>query len=152
MKVLIAVDSSPFANQILDAVRKRLWSEDTSFRIVTVVEKCADWVTQQEYTHQSQIILEQRVDYLRHKLPHQKVSSELLEGPAGSQIAEAAADWHADLIVIGSHGDTGIRKSHVGSVAADVVNKAPCAVEVTKVRRVHTEPESSVAGTNRTQK
>jgi nucleotide-binding universal stress UspA family protein len=149
MKVLIAVDSSPFVTQILDAVRKRLWSDDTSFFILTVVERTPDWSTQEEYSRQSKMILERNVDYFRKKLPHHKLTSEVLEGTAASEIIGAAHNWGAELIVIGSHGDTGVRKTHVGSVAADVVNKAPCAVEVVKVRRVHNEGNAVAASAKR---
>jgi nucleotide-binding universal stress UspA family protein len=37
------------------------------------------------------------------------------------------------MIVLGSHGDTGYRRDRVGSVAAAVVNQAPCTVELIKV-------------------
>lgn len=150
MKVLIAVDSSPFVTQILDAVRKRCWCEDTSFFIVTVVERTPDWSAQEEFNRQSNVILDHHVDYFRKKLPHHRVTSEVLEGGAAAEIVDAAQDWGADLIVIGSHGDTGVRKTHVGSVAADVVNKAPCAVEVVKVRRIHNQerPVASSAKRN----
>lgn len=149
MKVLIAVDSSPFVTQILDAMRKRLWSDDTSFLILTVVERTPDWSTQEEFNRQSSMILDNNVDYFRKKLPHHKVTSEMLQGAAASEIIEAAHDWGADLIVIGSHGDTGVRKTRVGSVAADVVNRAPCAVEVIKVRGIHSQERSVASSAKR---
>jgi universal stress protein A len=43
-------------------------------------------------------------------------------------ILKAAADLHADLIVMGTHGRRGIRRALLGSVAEAVVRTAPCPV------------------------
>lgn len=47
-------------------------------------------------------------------------------------INQFAADLPADLIVIGSHGRTGISHALLGSTAEKVVRKAPCPVLVVK--------------------
>jgi len=57
-----------------------------------------------------------------------KVSSLLLKGTAHDQIVRAAKNRRADLIVIGTHGRTGITKLFMGSVAARVVSTASCPV------------------------
>jgi len=43
-----------------------------------------------------------------------------------------AADLPADMLVIGSHGRTGLRHALLGSTAEKVVRKAPCPVLVVK--------------------
>jgi nucleotide-binding universal stress UspA family protein len=43
-------------------------------------------------------------------------------------ILQTAADVHADLIVMGTHGRTGIARFLMGSVAEQVVRRAPCPV------------------------
>jgi nucleotide-binding universal stress UspA family protein len=53
--------------------------------------------------------------------------------PAGA-IVEAAAKAGADLIAIGSHGNTGVRYALLGSVAARVARAAPCPVLTVKQR------------------
>jgi nucleotide-binding universal stress UspA family protein len=50
------------------------------------------------------------------------------EGRAAQGIADAAIDVGADLIVIGTHGRTGIAHMLLGSVAEQVVRTAPCSV------------------------
>ena len=40
------------------------------------------------------------------------------------QLAEAAAEWQADLLVVGSHGRRGMERFFVGSVAERLVRKA----------------------------
>jgi nucleotide-binding universal stress UspA family protein len=64
------------------------------------------------------------------------MSSPVLEfvpvGDAASEIAKAAEDWPADLIVIGSHGRGGIRRALLGSVAEGVMRQASCPVLVVR--------------------
>ena len=52
----------------------------------------------------------------------------LLEGLAHDQIVRAAKSQRADLVVIGTHGRSGLAKFFVGSVAGRVVSAAPCPV------------------------
>jgi nucleotide-binding universal stress UspA family protein len=52
-------------------------------------------------------------------------------GPAET-IAKVASEWGADLIVIGSHGRTGVRRVLLGSVAEGVVRSAPCPVLIAR--------------------
>jgi nucleotide-binding universal stress UspA family protein len=52
----------------------------------------------------------------------------LLDGVAHERIARAAKSRKADLIVIGTHGRTGLAKFFLGSVASRVVAAAPCPV------------------------
>ncbi len=51
---------------------------------------------------------------------------------AGEAIAELARDKDADLVVVGSHGRTGIRRVLLGSVAEKVVRMSPCDVHVSR--------------------
>ncbi len=52
----------------------------------------------------------------------------LVEGVADQQIVRAARSKKADLIVIGTHGRTGLAKFFLGSVASRVVAAASCPV------------------------
>jgi nucleotide-binding universal stress UspA family protein len=52
----------------------------------------------------------------------------LLEGTAADRIVRAARSHRADVIVIGTHGRTGLARVFLGSVAARVVGTAPCPV------------------------
>ena len=59
---------------------------------------------------------------------HAKITTSLREGVVHSKIIERAAEIHADLIVIGTHGHTGLTHVLLGSVAERVVRMAPCPV------------------------
>ena len=55
-----------------------------------------------------------------------------LWGHPADQICAYAPDHDADMIVIGSHGRSGIRKALLGSVSHSVANQAPCAVTIVR--------------------
>ena len=56
----------------------------------------------------------------------------LRTGDARGMILEAANDVGADLIVIGTHGRSGVARVLLGSVAEAVVRTAPCPVVVVR--------------------
>jgi nucleotide-binding universal stress UspA family protein len=60
----------------------------------------------------------------------------LLSGAAAHEaIARAAAKERSDVIVIGTHGRTGLERVLVGSVAARIIGTAPCPVLTVRPRR-----------------
>jgi nucleotide-binding universal stress UspA family protein len=62
------------------------------------------------------------------------VSGKLLTGPVAGEITDFAERESFDLIVMGTHGRTGLRHLVLGSVAEKVVRTAPCAVLTVRVR------------------
>ena len=56
------------------------------------------------------------------------VRTAIVAGPAGPTIVEVAKREGADLIVIATHGRSGLGRALLGSVADHVVRNAPCAV------------------------
>jgi len=54
------------------------------------------------------------------------------EGSAAETILKIAGEIQPDLIVLSSHGRTGLRRALLGSVAEAVVRKAPCLVLTVK--------------------
>jgi nucleotide-binding universal stress UspA family protein len=63
-----------------------------------------------------------------------RVESKLLTGPVANEITDFAEQGQFDLIVMGTHGRTGLRHLVLGSVAEKVVRTAPCAVLTVRVR------------------
>ena len=49
-------------------------------------------------------------------------------GPAVTEILEVAAETHADMIVMGTHGRKGFARAILGSVTEEIVRRAPCPV------------------------
>lgn len=60
------------------------------------------------------------------------VEVDAVTGEPGAEIVEAAKKWNADMIVMGNHGQTGLDRMIIGSVAEFVVRNAPCAVMTLK--------------------
>lgn len=80
---------------------------------------------------------EKRLDSLVEQARRSKVSarSALLAGAAHEAISNAAAKERADVIVIGTHGRTGLERVLVGSVASRIIGTAPCPVLTVRARR-----------------
>jgi nucleotide-binding universal stress UspA family protein len=57
-----------------------------------------------------------------------RATARVLRGIPYFAITEAAAAYHADLIVIGTHGRSGFFRFFLGSVAQKVIAAAPCPV------------------------
>jgi nucleotide-binding universal stress UspA family protein len=61
-----------------------------------------------------------------------RVERLLVEGDAVQVILDTAKEVRADLIVLGTHGRTGLGRLLMGSVAEAVLRKAPCPVLTVK--------------------
>jgi nucleotide-binding universal stress UspA family protein len=65
-------------------------------------------------------------------VPRQSASYEMREGDARHVILECAAEWRPAVIVIGSHGRTGVDRFLLGSVSENVVLDAACSVAIVR--------------------
>jgi nucleotide-binding universal stress UspA family protein len=83
----------------------------------------------------------------RLQVPHGNVRAErrLAEGDAVEAILHEAQEVHADLIVMGTHGRTGLGRLLMGSVAEQVVRQALCPVLTVKAPFPETAPEAPLA-------
>lgn len=69
------------------------------------------------------------------------VQSRILDGEPVKEILRLAEEIDCDLIVMGTHGRTGLMRLLMGSVAEQVMRKAPCPVLTVKsLRRAAAEP------------
>jgi nucleotide-binding universal stress UspA family protein len=76
--------------------------------------------------------LNERLDQLRARAPGVNVSCRLEEGDPVTEILAVAKEARCDLIVLGTHGWTGLSRLLMGSVAEQVLRKAPCPVITVK--------------------
>lgn len=144
MKILIAIDGSDFSQAALKSVIARPWPPDTAVKVLHVVEPPSLLmgremggydpefeVVWKALREQAKDLVEKAAEKLREA--KFKVSTELVEGDPKSRILDAARDWHADMIVLGSHGRTGLGRFLMGSVSQDVVRHAHCSVEIIRI-------------------
>jgi nucleotide-binding universal stress UspA family protein len=133
MKILVAVDSSPSSERVLEEAAARLCPAGTSFSIVNVVDV-------QRFARLPALIEDAKREGDRivkagvEKLSPSghKAVSEVIMGFPRRAVSEYAKEWHADLIMVGSHGHNAIGRFLLGSVAQGILRTAPCSVEVVR--------------------
>jgi nucleotide-binding universal stress UspA family protein len=72
--------------------------------------------------------LERQLAAIQSANPTVKITRLLLDGDEVTEILAFAEKAHADLIVMGTHGRTGLGRLFMGSVAEEVLRRAPCPV------------------------
>jgi len=145
MRITLAVDGSKFSNAAVQAVIAQAQPKVTEIRVLHVAElptllviremggydSTLDKACEAE-RKQAQGLVEKTVELLRSK--GLKATGTVEEGDAKSKILEAAKDWPADLIVLGSHGRKGLEHFLMGSVSEAVARHAACSVEIVRIR------------------
>src|SRR5258708_4788097 len=70
----------------------------------------------------------EQLEQIRPANPAIAVQHVFLEGDPGAEIVRYATDAAIDLIVMGTHGRSGLERLLVGSVTERVMREAPCSV------------------------
>ena len=148
-RILVATDlsedSAPLVAYAADLARK--------FDAELVALHVFNPETYQEIQGETGMAIDQYVGYLRSEMRYQldeadrDISSQLevLEGwSIPEQILATASRQHADLIVLGTHARTGLRRVFLGSVAEEVLRHARCPVLVLPIS-VLAEERTAVA-------
>jgi nucleotide-binding universal stress UspA family protein len=140
-KILVPVDFSPHALEAIHAAADLSSRYDASVTIVHVYEPVA-YTLPEGYVLYTPKQLEELLREFDKLLASAKrdaeaagarrVESKQLQGVAAFEIVEFAKANDFDLIVMGTHGRTGVRHVLLGSVAERVLRKAPCPVLTVK--------------------
>ena len=77
---------------------------------------------------------------LRPPSPEVSLEHRLAEGDPATEILRTAGESRCDLIVMGTHGRTGLGLLLMGSVTEKVVRQAPCPVLTTRLPRPQDQP------------
>jgi universal stress protein A len=93
-------------------------------------------------THPADRELVTKLHSIKAVSPGVKLSHALHAGPAGDVICWFAEDRKCDLIVMGTHGRTGLKHFFLGSVAEHVVRNARCPVLVLRTAKPGEPPLS----------
>ena len=145
MKILLAIDDSPYSADAVEEVATRPWPKGSTVRLLSAVD-----VT--PIATDPAFLATLDIDALRSEITrrYKKVMSlaagslqengltvEMVvrDGDPRSVIVDEAKDWSANLVVVGSHGYTGVKRWLLGSVAHSIVSHAPCSVEVVRKSR-----------------
>jgi nucleotide-binding universal stress UspA family protein len=144
-RILVAVDSSPQAMAAIDLAARFGAGDEVRFALVHVIDDGAGMyegfavpvsLTGERYLRRERasILLKsaaERMTAQLHAADRQLTPEvELIyrEGPVIPKLVEAAREFGADLVVIGTHGRRGISHLLMGSTAEGVLRQAPCPV------------------------
>ena len=75
----------------------------------------------------------------------QAVDTLLLQGKPDEEITRRAREGKFDVIVLGTHGRTGIKHMLIGSVAERIVRSSPCPVFAVKALAATSAPSTTAA-------
>lgn len=134
-KILVPIDLSPVSQSVVDWAASLARSRGASLVVLHVQEPVVDGLVGEVYLP---VPLEEnparRQLLMAHHPSDTAVPHEhrIAVGPAAEQICQVARDEGVDLIVMGSHGRTGLSRLLVGSVAESVMRHACCPVLVVK--------------------
>ena len=139
-KVLIAVDSGPVAVGAAETGVELARALGAEVAFICVVDASLAYAGDTG-TPAGELIAAARLDAqrlltaVRQRLSPQSSALEFIQvGGSSEEIIKAAEAWGADLIVIGSHGRTGVQRVFFGSVAEAVMRHAPCPVVVVRAK------------------
>lgn len=141
-RVLVAVDESAVGTDVIPVAEALVTCTGSKLAMVCVADLRGVGVTETapplEVTaarlkEDAQRVLDEAAKQLEQvKDPLKMVRA----GIPDREIVAAAKDWHADVIVIGTHARTGLAHWFQGSVAESVVHHAPCPVLVVRLGKV----------------
>lgn len=141
MKILMAVDGSKFSEERLQAVTTRARPEQTEVMVLHMLQPAGPPPPQMGAGYAPELAGEKKVaqtlvEGIADKLRSTglKAQTRVEVGDARAGVVDCAEEWGADLIVVGSHGQTGIQRFLMGSVSEFVARHAKCSVEIVRPR------------------
>lgn len=143
MNVLLATDGSPQARAAEELVSSIQWPERTRITAIQVHELMPTvrglpddmYLALYEDAHKR---IDEHLEALATELsrPGREVDVRLMNGRPASEIVEEARRIVADLVVVGSRGRGAIASTVLGSVAAEIIDHAPCPVLVVRAPHI----------------
>ena len=146
MHLILGVDDSPCSKVAVDFVRGMSWPGGTTATVVCALPLVVMAVPEAYLMMAEQIEGVRREQRARDQGHVEGIATLLTSGGLAAKgvvedgdprvaLIEVARREHADLVVVGSHGRTGIPKLVLGSVASHVTTHAPCSVLVVRERK-----------------
>ncbi len=147
MKILLAVDGSEFSQAATQALISHMRREGAEVLVLRVLEPRIFSIPPQMapgYAPEQDEILKAESQHAQESVNQASqslrsagfsVNTRIVEAEARNGILDIAAEWRADLIVLGSHGRKGFQRFLLGSIAEFVSRHAGCSVEIVRVPR-----------------
>ncbi len=133
-KLLVATDGSEYSEgAIREALRIAKHCSSKLIAVSTVITNLEFEVTMPQVVEKEERKAREHLESVKARAAKDGIDCDIavFHGDEPYQdIARQASENHADLIVVGRHGRTGLLRLMMGSVAAKVVGHAPCNVLV----------------------
>jgi universal stress protein A len=138
-KILFATDFSPTSQEVLAVASSLAKSSGAELIIAHCEIPPAVYGGAEMVTHLSDLndqLAREQLEQVTPADPSIRVRRELLNGDPAKEIVDLADQEKVDLIVVGSHGRTGLEHFLMGSVAEKIVRHAKCPVLTVKPRAI----------------
>ena len=143
MRIIITTDGSDFSRAAVERACQIIAApERTSIKIVSVYEivEPIDISISPEFSKEIEASAREKSDgfvaeasaAIRTRFPAIELETLVTTGTVDEILIDAAREWKADLIVIGSHGRGFWERMLIGSITDSLVHHAPCSVLVVK--------------------
>jgi len=157
-RILVPTDFSPTSDAALEFALPLAERLGASLHLLHVLDDpfVADGLSSEAYMTEAPTLRTAMLQDAQERLAHRaspttpgvaRIETEVLFGHGAKTIAEYAAAREVDLIVMGTHGRTGVAHFLLGSVAERLVRTAPCpvlTVRQPKARRHDAAPDHDV--------
>src|SRR6185503_6327853 len=132
MRILLAVDGSACSEAAVSAVAARPWPRGSEIKIISAFEMILPmsspeaWAISAQYCDhleqigrdQAQAVVTKAAEKIKTAIdPSISLTTSVVIGSPQTAILEESEDWKADLIVVGSHGYSGLQRLLLGSVS-----------------------------------
>jgi nucleotide-binding universal stress UspA family protein len=148
-RILVPVDHSLFSQAAVDWLVKQRWVKPVEIQLLTAIpeiyqlssqfadeanlEQAASMLREiQSHKTESMAALNSLANEIRTRTNPKGVFCSVVAGAPKDTILSTAHHWQADLILMGSHGRSGLTRALLGSVSSEVVQNSHIAVEVVK--------------------
>ena len=134
-KILTPIDFSDYSIRAMDSAYELVKETGAELHVLhvvapyfTIVERSREMVRERDLADQAEEELERlKKDRLEDS---KKVTTMVMIGPPVAKIVEYAAENTINLILLHTHGRTGLEHMVIGSVAEKLARTAPCSVLV----------------------
>jgi nucleotide-binding universal stress UspA family protein len=161
MRILIAVDFGLYGKAQIDFLRRMGGGNNCDLRVLHVIEPLS-WELQTGYPgtmqlsdvviaecrRTAQLLVNDVQDQLKGACSPKSIDVEVRDGNIANEIIAAADEFNADLVIVGSHGKSGIARFLLGSVSQTISTNSKRSVLIARINEIETEEDTKKGGNN----
>ena len=156
-RILVPLDGSPTSNCGLTEAMKLAKLTGAHLRLLHVVDEMPFIISAEGYGAMTtdvlallreageKILQQARTLVKDNGIPVDTVLFDSFGGRVCDRVVEQVKEWHADLVVLGTHGRRGVRRMLLGSDAEQVLRTSPVPVLLVRGPEAHSLEETTLA-------